>query len=89
MDFLGLDGYVSTTPKVVCESPFHLGFKVVVQGDVMNTVFVGDKARALRNSIRRGDRIRMNGTIDNGTLVVGHVILEPITAIGRNLNVVG
>lgn len=89
MQFTGLVGQVISTPVVENESPFHLGFDVKIKGDVLHAVFVGNNARSLRNSIRFGDYVSMNGNIDKGTLVVGYILMQTHAAIGRNLNVLG
>ena len=81
---------IMSTPVIENESPFYLSFDVKVHGDVVPATFVGNFAHALRNHIRVGDEgIIRNGLVDNGKLVFDFMHLDPSTAVGRNLNVVG
>ena len=83
-----LIGTVMSTPIIEMESPFYLTFDVEVGGNVVPATFIGNKARALRNTIRVGDKVMpRNGFIDQGKLVFDFMHMEPSTAIGRNINI--
>jgi hypothetical protein len=78
---------IVSTPIVEMESPFYLSFTVDVAGDNVLATFIGDFARALKNNIRVGDKaIIRDALIDRGKLVFDFMQLDPITAIGRNVN---
>ncbi len=88
--FNRLMGTVMSTPIIEMESPFYLTFDIKVHGDVVPATFIGNFARALKDSIQVGDKVEpRDGFIDNGKLVFDFMHMEPSTAIGRNLNVVG
>jgi len=87
MKFTGLLAQVISTPVITCESPMDLTFTTQVQGDVITTHFMGDGARALKNILRNGDYVKMNGIARDGVLVVGHITMDESAAVGRQLNV--
>ena len=86
MKFTGLMGRLISTPVITCESPMDLTFSAQVQGDVITTHFLGDGARALKNILRKGDYIKMNGIAKDGVLVVGHITMDESAAVGRQVN---
>lgn len=87
MKFTGLLAQVISTPVITCESPMDLTFTTQVKGDVITTHFMGDGARALKNILRNGDYVKMNGIARDGVLVVGHITMDESAAVGRQLNV--
>ena len=86
MKFTGLMAQVISIPVITCESPMDLTFTTQVQGDVIITHFLGDGARALKNLLRKGDYVKMNGIARDGVLVVGHITMDESTAVGRQVN---
>lgn len=84
--FTDLMGQLISTPVITCESPMDLTFTSQVHGDVLITHFMGNDARALKGMLRKGDYIRMNGFIDKGELVIGHVTMDKSAAVGRQVN---
>ena len=78
---------IASTPIVEMESPYYLSFVVDVKGDSVHATFIGDFARSLKNNIRVGDKaIIRDALIDRGKLVFSFLQLDPITAVGRNVD---
>lgn len=86
MKFTGLVVKVISVPVITCESPMDLTFTTQIHGDVMTTHFMGDGARALKDILRKGDYIKMNGIARDGVLVVGHITMDESAAVGRQVN---
>lgn len=84
--FTDLMGQLISTPVITCESPMDLTFTTQVHGDALITHFMGSDARALKGMLRKGDFIRMNGFVDKGVLVIGHVTMDTTAAVGRQVN---
>lgn len=86
MKFTDLMVQLNSEPVITCESPMDLTFNVITHGDAMTTHFMGNDARALKGMLRKGDHIKMNGFVDNGVLVVGHITMDESAAVGRQVN---
>lgn len=84
--FTDLMGQLVNAPVITCESPMQLTFTTQVHGDLLTTNFLGNSARALKDMLRTGDYIKMNGFIDKGILVIGHVTMDKSAAVGRQVN---
>jgi hypothetical protein len=78
---------VISDPWVEYESPMTLVFEADIKGDKIPVKFIGDKARALKYMIKKGDTIMITvGFMKNGWLATDHCTIDKSTAIGRNVN---
>ena len=86
MKFTGILAQIISTPIITCESPTDLTFTTKVQGDVIVSHYMGPGCRQLKDMLRKGDYVKMNGIARDGVLVVGHITMDESAAVGRQLN---
>lgn len=87
MEVNNLFATIVSVPWVEYESPMTLVFEARIKNDVVPVKFIGDRARVLKNFLRKGDVVVITvGFFKNGWLATEHCVLESNTAVGRQVN---